>query len=140
MKKGERRKKMEPINSTFSQKPPQYVYDVFIKDTTEIEKGRNLSSLVSGNILDVALDDLRSKDFSLRTGRCIPLTLQYQDLTYVFIQEKLNLFGEARTLDEAEKEIGNEIVKLYKRLNVLPSEQLGPYPKELLKFLEDYIA
>lgn len=130
---------MEPIN-TFQQKPPQYVYDTFIKDSTKSDDRRNLAGLINGIKIEVALDDLRNNEYSLKKDRFIPVALQYHDRIYIFTQEDLNLFGEARTLDEAEKEIANEIVRLYKRLIELTNEQLGPYPRELLAFLKEYIA
>ena len=132
---------MEPINQTFQQRPPKYVYKVFSKDSTENNGGRNLASLISGGRIEVALDDLYSNEYSLKEGRCIPMTLRYEYLSYIFIQDDLNLWGEEKTLQEAEEVMASAIVKLYKRLLELDHEnKLGPYPKEQLDFLKEYIA
>jgi hypothetical protein len=138
MKRNERRRKMDQV-SIFHESPPNIIYDIYVNGKTEWSSRNNSISLINGDQVEVALDDLRSNRYRLKKNRYIPVSLCYKDGYYIFIHNDLGLFGEARTLDEAEKEIANEIVILFSRLNSLEKTQLGPYPKRLLSILKEYI-
>lgn len=104
------------------------------------KEGTNLFGLLQGDPVEVALYTLYSDEYSLKEDRYIPMTLRYDNLSYIFIQEELNLWGEEKSLQEAEEAIASTIVKLYKRLSELDREnKLGPYPAKQLAYLKQYI-
>lgn len=136
MKSERKKRKMEPTNFyTYQYNKPAYVSE-FMGDSTE-SKGANLYGLLSGNKVDVVLDNLSGYTYSLKKD--IPVTLQYANRYYIFTQDDLNLWGESRTLQEARENIITEIINLYKRLNSLSANSLGPYPQNILKILKNYI-
>ncbi len=127
---------MEPTSyNSFKFTPPVSISKIFLDSTKE--EGYYLYDLLSGNKVEAAIDNLHNYDYSLI--RVIPVTLQYQNRYYIFSQEELNLWGEARTLHEAKENLVNELINLFKRLNSLSSNKLGPYPLSLLRVLKNYI-
>lgn len=120
---------MEPTN--FSQS--QY--------NTPLSEGTYSASVLFNDLdCETSLNDLFTTEYVLT--KPIPTVLQYraEDRCFVAIQNNLNLWGEAVTLQGAEKELAAEIVKLYKKLSELKTVQLGPYPLKLLSFLKRYIS
>jgi hypothetical protein len=104
------------------------------------KEGTNLFGLLQGDPVEVALYTLYNDEYSLKESRCIPMTLRYDNLSYIFIQQYLNLWGEEKSLQEAEEAIASAIVKLYKRLSELDRKnKLGPFPAEQLAYLKQYI-
>lgn len=86
------------------------------------------------------LNDLYTSEYTLKKPISIDLQYRSEDRCFVAIQNDLSLWGEATTLQGAEKELATEIIKLYKKLSELEATQLGPYPLELLSFLKQYIS
>ncbi len=91
-----------------------------------------------GEKVSVELNELYSNRYTLK--KPMPITLVYEDNSYVIMQDSLNVWAEERTLVDTERAIAQEIIALYERLSGIDKSKLGPYPKELLSFLRNYIS
>lgn len=86
------------------------------------------------------LNDLYTYDFDLIKPIAVKLRYNYDDQTFIFTQDELNLWGEGPTLKEAERELASAILSLYKRLASTDRDKLGSYPLELLNYLKQFIS
>jgi len=122
---------MEPTNIGYSDNE----YTRQPKTNTKVHM--DALSLLRGEAVNRELDELYSSNCTLKKG--IPITLRYEDQSYIIIQENLNLGADAPTLQDAERNLSSQIVRLYERLSSLDEAQLGPYPQELLVYLKEFI-
>lgn len=117
---------MEPTNSQYE---------------TPRSEGTYASSILWGNLEGAAsLNDLYTTELVLTKPMSINLQYRSEDRCFIAIQNDLNTWGEATTLQGAERELASEIVTLYRRLSSLQRDQLGPYPQKLLSYLKRFIS
>ncbi|MDP3988361.1 MAG: hypothetical protein Q8P80_04430 [Candidatus Levybacteria bacterium] len=99
------------------------------------------SSIVYGCVeRETTLNDLYTTEYKLIEPMPILLRYEAEDRCFVAIQNDLNLWGEERTLQGAEKDLAFAIIKLYKKLSSLDRNVLGPYPTKQLTYLQQFIS
>lgn len=119
---------------------PTSYYPFFNHNATQGNSSQFID-LYCGEKIETTLRELYSIEYTLK--KPLPITLEYEDMTYIIIQNTINIGVESKSLRTGEKELAFEIIKLYKRLDSLYKDNpntLGPYPLEMLMYLKEYIS